>query len=290
MSNFAQIESKNNKIGIAVSVAIHVILLLLFLWVTAWKEPYPPAPEFGIELNIGMTQEGSGDEPVAEQPEENVQESEEETVEEVQDEVTDTEPADKTVESTSETESVNEVEEVADQEAVTKEDAPVKVEEKKTPPKKQTESAQQKKPVEAKKEPEKPKTNPNALFPGSSTSQGDKANQSGDQGVEDGKVDSKNLMGPQGGGSGSSLDMAGWAWDSPPRPNDTSDQNGKIVFQIRVDSNGEVISVRLLETTVSPEVVQVYQNEVSRLSFSRTSGGIAPSQSSGKITFLIRSK
>ncbi|MBK6264232.1 hypothetical protein JKA74_04225 [Marivirga sp. S37H4] len=288
MNDFAQIERKNNRIGIAISVTIHLILLLLFLWITVWKEPYPPAPEYGIELNIGMSEQGSGAEPVAPQPEESEEEVQEETAAEVEEEVT--EPEDETVESTSETESVDEVEEVAEQDAVTQEDAPVKVEEKKSEPKKKTETAkEQPKPVEEKKE-EKPKANPNALFPGSNTSQGETNNKSGDQGVEDGKVDSKNLMGPQGGGSGSQLDMAGWTWDSPPNPKDNSDQNGKIVFEITVDSNGEVISVRLKETTVSPDIVKVYQNEVAKLSFSRTSGGVAPNQSSGKITFLIRSK
>ncbi len=286
MNDYAQIEKKNSRIGVAISIGIHVILLLLFLWFTVWEEPYPPAPEFGIELNLGLTETGSGNEPVAEQPQENIQQVEQETVEESQEEVT--EPADETVESPSEVEPVTESEDVAEETVTQTEEAPVKAAEKKTPPKKQEKAAEQK-PVVAEKEPEKPKANPNALFPGTSTSQGEKG-KTGDQGVEDGKVDAKNLMGPQGGGDGSQLDMAGWAWDKAPRPNDTSDQNGKIVFEIKVDSNGEVISVRLLETTVSPEVVKVYQNEVSKLSFSRTSGGAAPSQSSGKITFLIRSK
>lgn len=36
--------------------------MLLFLWVTVWKEPYPPHPEYGIELNLGNVQTGSGNE------------------------------------------------------------------------------------------------------------------------------------------------------------------------------------------------------------------------------------
>ncbi len=286
MNDYAHIEKKNNRIGIAISVSIHVILLLLFLWLTAWEEPYPPAPEFGIELNMGITETGFGDEPVAEQVQENTEQVEQEVTEESQEEVTD--PADENVESPSEVEPVTESEDVAEETVTQTEEAPVKAAEKKTPPKKQ-EKAAEKKPVVAEKEPEKPKANPNALFPGTSTSQGEKG-KTGDQGVEDGKVDSKNLMGPQGGGNGSQLDMSGWKWNKEPNPKDNSDQNGQIIFDIVVDENGEVVSVKAAERTVSPEIVKIYQAEVEKLSFYKISAGAAPSRSSGRIIFYIKSK
>lgn len=102
-------------------------------------------------------------------------------------------------------------------------------------------------------------------------------------------MDADAMMGPQGGGSGSKLDLSGWKWDSPPKPNDPTQQSGKIVFEIRVDNNGEVIAVRLTESTVSAEVVKIYQDEVAKLSFSRTSGGKTAPQSKGTITFIITS-
>jgi len=283
MSDYVHREKKNRIIGISVSLGLHILLLLLFLWVTAWKEPYPPLPEYGIELNIGMDNTGSGDEPVASQE---TEVTEEEPVEEVQ------ENTEESVEESVETEEVideseNTTEDVAEEtveEVVSNQESPVKVEEKKEE-KKQEKT--QKEEVEEKKE--EPKANPNALFPGNNDSQGETSNNKGDQGNPDGQVDAEAMMGPQGGGNGSSLDMAGWKWDSPPRPNDTSQQSGKIVFEIRVDGNGEVISVRAIETTLSAEVVKIYQDEVAKLSFSRTSGGRTAPQSKGTITFLIRS-
>ena len=279
MSDYAYKEKKNRIIGISVSIGLHILLVLLFLWVTAWKEPYPPLPEYGIELNVGFVDTGSGSEPISgeesEQIEETITEQETEEVE-----------ATETVEEVFEqpTEEMSDTSEDAVNEVVTNEESAVKVEDQieKTPEVKKEEKVE-----EVKKE--EPKANPNALFPGNNASQGNTNDQTGDQGNPDGKVDADAMMGPQGGGSGSQLDMSGWRWDSPPRPNDPSQQSGKIVFEIRVDGNGEVISVRAIETTVSAEVVKIYQDEVAKLSFSRTSGGQIANQSKGTITFLIRS-
>lgn len=281
MSDYAHREKKNRIIGISVSVGLHILLLILFLWVTAWKEPYPPLPEYGIELNMGMDNSGSGNEPVSGQETEEIEEKPseevEETVEEEIEETTDSEAEDVV-------EEVSEPAEEVVEEAVTEEEAPVKVED--TPTEKAKETPKQE---EKEKKKEEPKANPNALFPGENTSQGETNDKSGDQGNPEGDVDAEAMMGPQGGGSGSKLDMSGWKWDSPPRPNDPTQQSGKIVFEIKVDNNGEVISVRAIETTVSAEVVKIYQDEVAKLSFSRTSGGKTAPQSKGTITFLIRS-
>lgn len=281
MSDYAHKEKKNRIIGISVSVGLHILLLLLFLWVTAWKEPYPPLPEYGIELNMGIDNRGSGNEPVSGQEAEEIEETPTEEAEE---------SVEEEIEETTESDANDVVEEVSEpaeevvEEAVTDEDAPVKVED--TPTDKAKETPKQEKKEEKKEE---PKANPNALFPGENTSQGETNDNTGDQGNPEGELDADAMMGPQGGGSGSQLDMSGWKWDSPPRPNDTSQQSGKIVFEIRVDSNGEVISVRTQTTTVSADIVKIYQEEVAKLSFSRTSGGKTAPQSKGTITFLIRS-
>ena len=69
-----------------------VPLLILFFFLLAWKEPFPPIPEYGIELNFGIDNQGSGtvqqQAPVTptptEEPAEEVEQSEptEETIEE----------------------------------------------------------------------------------------------------------------------------------------------------------------------------------------------------------------
>jgi hypothetical protein len=62
--------------------------------------------------------------------------------------------------------------------------------------------------------------------------------------------------------------LSGWRWDFEPNPPDTSNENGKIVFEIKIDDRGEIISVRTLEKTVSPEVERIYRQEVESLTFS----------------------
>ena len=285
MNNIDEIAKKNNRKGIVISVLVHVMLLLLFLFATVWQEPYPPKPEYGIELNFGLSDAGRGNEPVAnEQP---VEEVEAQVPEEVTEE--NTEAVEEQVETA---ETVEETTEDPTTEAL-QEDGIVE-EQKKPETKKEAEKAVETKEAQVqkvaeKKVEEKPKPNPNAMFPGNNASQGE-TNKDGDQGVKDGEVDAKALMGSQGGGNGSTLEMSGWAWNAPPRPNDTSDQNGKIVFQIKVDDRGEVIKVDVLETTVSPDVVSVYRREVERLSFYKTSSGTTLSSYTGKITFIIRSR
>ena len=56
----AQQENKNQNIGLFVSLGVHVLLLLCFYFISAWKEPDPPIPDYGIELNFGLSDRGSG--------------------------------------------------------------------------------------------------------------------------------------------------------------------------------------------------------------------------------------
>jgi hypothetical protein len=144
-------------------------------------------------------------------------------------------------------------------------------------------------PVEEKVE--EKKVDSKALFPGSS-SQGEKENKAGDVGNPYENVESRALYGKQGGSAGGpSLDLAGWRWDYEPNPNDNYEENGRVVFEIRVNDNGEVIGVRTLEKTVSPTVEQLYRREVEKLTFSPTSDNTIPAPiSTGKITFIIQSK
>ncbi len=277
-----------------VSAAVHVLIILLFFLINAWTAPDPPLPEYGIELNFGLEDAGSGYEQPVTQPsppvEEDQGEPEDQEVVE-QEEVVEDQPVTEPVENTS-------VEELPDSQ---QEDSPVET--------KPTEKSVPDTPVEKEvvKEPtpvtkpveEKPKEEPkveekkvdtNALYPGSS-SQGNKENTAGDAGSKEGKIDARAMYGKQGGGGGGpSLDLAGWQWDREPKPNDTSKENGRIVFEIKVDDNGEVVGVRTLEKTVSPAVEQLYRREVEKLTFSPTSGNTIPAPiSTGKITFIIRS-
>ena len=54
-------EKKNDRLGMGISLGVHAALLVLFIFLLAWKEPFPPLPEYGIEVNFGLETAGSGD-------------------------------------------------------------------------------------------------------------------------------------------------------------------------------------------------------------------------------------
>ena len=280
-------EEKYRKTGLIVSVSVHVVVALLFFFLLAWREPNPPLPEYGIELNFGLDNAGSGEtqqprptEQVT-QAQPNESESQEEVVEETpeqlpepQPEVTQQPVVEKTI---TENKTTTEVTQPAE--------SPVVKEEKKQPVKKQETPVKEKAPA-----PKKQVTQ-QAGKEAPSANQGDDVNKPGDKGKEDGKVDERALYGAKGGANGASLDMSGWQWDFLPKPNDTSNENGKIVFQITIDEEGYIIGVKTLEKTVSPQVEKLYRQAVEELSFTPTGDNIRPAATStGKITFIIRSR
>jgi periplasmic protein TonB len=287
-------EDKDKRIGWLVSISVHALIILLFFFILAWQAPDPPLPEYGIELNLGIEEDGSGFEQPTATPTVPVEEEQgepEQQVEEITEEI---------IEEPEEAE-VNEVPTVEELPDSQQEDSPVEakpaeVKETPLPVEKEVEEkpVPVTKPVEEPKEepkPEEKKVDANALYPGSS-SQGKSDNKAGDAGSKEGTVDSRALYGKSGGGGGGpSLDLAGWRWDSEPKPNDNSKENGRIVFEIKVDDSGVVIGVRTLEKTVSPTVEQLYRREVEKLTFSPLSGNTIPAPiSTGKITFIISSQ
>jgi protein TonB len=288
-------ERTDKRIGWVVSVLTHLLIVLLFFLVNAWTAPDPPLPEYGIELNFGMEEAGSGNvqpslEPsppaVDEQgePEEEIVEPEEELVE-VSDPI-EQEP-ESAVEDLPDSQQEDSPTEV--QPTNTQEPAELQVEEPEEQSRTEVEAGEQPEEEEAVEEP--PQVDTESLYPGAG-SQGNADNETGDAGDPEGSLDSQALYGNQGGGGGGpSLDLAGWRWDQVPNPNDNSKENGRIVFEIKVDDNGEVIGVRTLEKTVSPAVERLYRQEVEKLSFSPTTDNTLPASiSTGKITFIIQSK
>lgn len=268
-------EKKNEQIGIAVSIGVHLILLLLFLLTFAWKEPFPPHPEYGIELNFGMAAQGSG-QVQPESPATAVTDDISEQKESVEEQIETAEEAEVAKESTQEVIS-QPIESPVQAEPQKEKVVEKAVEDKKAdqPKEPKTESKASEKPTEKQE----------------SASQGDNKEKVGDKGHEEGKLDARALMGQPGGGSGSQLDMAGWVWDYIPKPNDTSDESGRLVFEVKVNDEGEVISVRTLERSVPPSVEKLYRDEIIKLTFSKTADNTrAAPVSTGKITFIIRSK
>ncbi len=297
-------EKKNKKIALMYTTGIQVVLFVLLFFIVAWRAPDPPLPEYGIELNFGMDEEGSGnvqpETPVGNdgKKEEPIKESKPEVKEKV-------EPVEEKI-----IEEVKPVEpKVVEEQIVSKIESPVVVKEKKEevkPAEKPEEKKVEPKVVEKKVE-EKPKINPDAVYKPStqpstsdakSTSdkagkpgnQGDDPGKTGDKGSPEGKLDADALYGKSGGGDGgSSLALSGWTWNEKPSPNVPNNESGRLVFEIKVDSNGDIVSIRTLERSVSSEAEQVCRRAVEKLTFNKT-GANVPEISTGKITFLVRAK
>ncbi len=298
-------EKKNKQIGAAVSAGAHIMAILLFLFMVAWRAPDPPLPEIGIELNFGLDQAGTGDEqPVpfttpadTESEEEAAPDGLEDVPEEVVEDQTPVENTNEPISDPTET-SDTPTEEVIDPITNTQASPDVVKEEPIPEVKEKSEK------IEEVKEKETPKLPP-VLYPNNKTgaggkdgksntaqnaNQGDKTDAVGDQGDKDGTVDARALYGTSGGGGGSSLQMSGWMWDAKPQPKDISSESGKLVFQIVIDNKGNIIRVKTMESGVSPTVEKVYKDEVLKLTFSKTAGTAVASSATGIITFVIKAK
>jgi outer membrane biosynthesis protein TonB len=297
-------EKKDKRTGLAVSTAVHAVLILLFFFILAWREPNPPLPEYGIELNFGLEEAGSGavqplnpaadtdrDEPstseseTAVETDESTMEESSETTEEVESAVTEVEET--TADDVSEP--IEQVEPITDQDSpdmVPDVEEQVPLEEQDEPEATESEISESE---TSEKDPAADGTNDAIEEQTGGLSQGDQEEATGDQGDPEGSLDSRALYGNPGGGDGASLSLTGWVWDREPRPEDSSNEAGRIVFEIEVDDFGDLVSIRTVEKTVSPAVEKVYRQEVEKLTFSPTSDNPTPApRSRGRITFVIR--
>jgi protein TonB len=305
-------EKKNKKKALVYTTGVQAVLLVLLFFIVAWRAPNPPLPEYGIELNFGLDDQGSGDVqpkvPVgnAGTKQEQAEPSKPE-VKEAKEKVKEVQEESKPVES-----------KPVEEQIVSKVESPVVVKEKKEEvkpvekpaekPEKKVEPKVEEKPKEEKpKVEEKPKINPEAVYKPNTTpstsegktsenkegqagNHGDDPGKTGDKGSPEGKLDAKALYGKPGGGAGgSSLELSGWTWDEKPSPNVPNNESGRLVFEIKVDSNGDIVSIKTLERGVSTEAEQICRRSVEKLTFSKT-GSNVPNISTGKITFLVRAK
>ncbi|MBC8034599.1 MAG: hypothetical protein H7Y03_10665 [Chitinophagaceae bacterium] len=297
-----QQEKKNRKIAFLSTAGIQVLVVLLLFLIIAWRAPNPPLPEYGIELNFGMDTEGSGDvqpeTPVGNEgdlPEETAEPEEQQTeeVKEVLEEAIPTEA--KPVE----------------EQVVSKEESPVVVKEKKEEPIKPVVEKPKEKPIEEKKVEEKkvekkPVVDTKAVYKpstqaaesdkegnkeGKPGNHGDDKGKTGDKGSPEGTLDAKALYGQQGGGGGG-VSMSGFNGFSfpevttPPLPDDAY---GVYEFIVKVDDQGDVISVTPLKRGLSLEAERKLKEVIQRLVFI-PKGSNLPPQSEGKITFKVVSK
>lgn len=275
-----------------VSITVHAILLVIMAFAFRLMPPNPPLSDYGVAVNFGYDEQGFGDvqsydpAPQGETPDAGAETPN-----------NDPTPAQENV--------TPPVEETEDNTMTTEEDSPVEIPEK---PKPKEEPKPKPEPVKPKPEPEKPKLTQeqirNMEYGGGGTKPGQpggsqRGGGSGNEGNDPGKVGNKGNPGgsldnlnyegtPGRGGSGARLDMAGWRWALKPNINDETDETGKIVFEIQVDEEGELVNIKTVERTVSPAVERACRAALEKTSFERTAAGSAASISTGRVTFIIR--
>ena len=291
-----QEEKKNRRVAMLSTAGIQVVVLLVLFFLVAWRAPDPPLPEYGIELNFGLDTEGYGDvqpeEPVGNEGKEKEKPAQEKPKEDPQPEETQEDP----------------VEEIKtqpqEQAVVSKLESPVTVKEKKEEIK-PIEKPVVEKPVEEKK-PEPKKEEPKAVFkPAESTTttneggskegkpgnHGDDKGKTGDKGNPEGKLDAKALYG-QGGGGGGGVSMSGFNgfdWPKVESPSLPDDAYGVYEFLVKVDDQGDVISVTPIQRGLSLEAERKLKAVIQQLVFV-PKGANLPPHSEGKITFRVVSK
>ncbi len=281
-----QQEKKDKTIALITSIGIHGLLLLAFMLLMAWQAPNPPLPEYGIELNFGMDDQGGGEiqpetSPGEQQAEDDTQQ--EDTSEPVQEEVIE-KPIEQVV---SKVESPIVVkEEVKETKKEVVKDKPVETKVKDIPKEEVKKQDKEVKVAEEKGTDTKKGDN--------TTSQGDDKGKTGDKGNPEGKLDAKSLYGQQGGGGGGDgfgLSMSGWVWaDDPIVPNLPDNEDGRIEFEIECDENGDIIGIQTIQRGLSPRAEQLLKDEIRKNSLVRTSSGKAPERSKGRVVFILKTK
>jgi outer membrane biosynthesis protein TonB len=283
-------DKKNRIVALAISLGIHLGILVLFMFLISWKAPNPPLSALGgIELNFGLDDVGSEEiqptEPVgSETPNEAVVTDENKPIEQQQESIDPNKPTETLTSSTDD----NNVE--------VKETKPKKDE---IVPAKTEVKVIDKKPNEL--IPASEKTNATAVSTkkGKAGNQGDDLNKVGDKGSAQGTLDAKALYGNpgtggQGGagaGKGFALKMSGWDWDEQPKaPKLNDNENGRVVFEIEVDEDGEITSIKTLERSLSPEAEKICKQEVLKRSLVKTYQGTAPERSKGTVAFVLRTQ
>ena len=294
-------KEKNNKvIAGASTIGLYAVLFLIMLFTVAWRAPYPPIPGgSGVSLILGTDDYGSGDTPLDEpvgtsEPEKQKEETpkQEEPKEEVKQQVQE-DPEDKEV-------------------VTSTEESPVTV--KKEEPKKKEEKKEVTKPVDpVKKEetPAKKEEAPKAVYnPNKSTSSTDnKTGTPGSKGDDEGKTGDKGDPrgtptgavykgnpgaggdGKGGSGGGVSLNMSGWAWvETPiaPKPSEEDQFSGQVVFVFDVDETGEIINIKKESGNLSFELEKKCKAALEKTSLYKTSSGVAPPKTTGRVTFTLK--
>ena len=301
-------EKKNRLLGVLASLTVHVLLIVLFLFVMGFTAPNPPLSEqgSGVELQLGVDAEGSGDvqQPVAitptETPDENTpvdaQKEEMAVTEQPKVNETQSEPDKPKEELSSDEESPVAAKEVKKE---------IKKEKKVEPPKEKVVKKEVKNPLAEYKAPTDSKDKKDAKESGKKdgaekqknskgVSQGDDKGKTGDKGSPDGVADSKGAYtgkagtGGEGTGGGG-ISMSGFEGFERPKinpPNVPEESYGTYVFIVTVNSEGEIEKIKPENRGLSLEAENIFKKLIQNTEFTPLNSNL-PAHSEGRITFKI---
>lgn len=286
-----QQEKRNRRVAFFTTMGIHGLLFLLMFFIIAWRPPDPPLGASGIVLNFGLDDQGSGDD----QPSEPVGSRGKEQEEPEKSEAQPTAPPETKEQPVQEEKVTNDKPAEANTESQI--ESPITVKETKKEETKPAEKPKEKTP-EKPAEVVKPKVDQSAVYspnsqktnstnktgdgkqgePGSEGNDKDKAGDKGDpRGVDKSAIyegNPGNGNGGPGGDGGFGLQMSGWNWDQQPRaPKLPDNESGFVKFEITVDELGEIVDIKAIEQTLSPEAVRLCRLEIERRSLVRISNG-----------------
>ena len=245
-------EKKDKGIAIVGTIVVHALAVLV-LFLMAFKTPLPLPGEEGVEVDLGMMDQGMGNIqpekpaiPMAAQPQQEENKKEEDIV------------------------------------TQNDEEAPA-IEKPKTPkPKQDT------KPVEQ----PKPAVNQKALFKGSNNPQAGGSEgitgQPGDQGKPNGLAGIKQYDGNGGKGNGTGYDLGGRGAKSLHRPDDDFNEEGKIVVDIWVNRAGQVVRAEV--ATKGTDIINNAMRQKAIQAAKRStfaSDPDAPEEQHGTITYTF---
>ena len=231
-------EQNNRFKGIVGTIGFHLLALLAILYF-ALSTPLPLPGEEGVEVNLGSSDQGMGQvqemsPPPVEQPTPPPPQQEPEPEPEPEEEMI--------------TQDVEETPAIEEEVEEKKEEEKPEEEVIKPDPEPEPEEVIEEVEPEPEPEPEPPKVNERALYKGKSNTDGEGSNQGvtgqpGDQGQPDGTPDAKNYEGSGGlGDEGVGYDLGGRGAKHLPKPAYDSQEQGKVVVEIKVDRNGKVVS------------------------------------------------
>lgn len=241
---------KNDRSALIGTILFHGIFLLAIL-LMGLSYQMPPPEESGVEVNLGFSDQGMGDNPSVDPVEQSANLP---TSNRVNNDVV--------TQRNEETYSINQKQNRPD----------------KTVPQPETQ------------ENNTPAIDPNLLYTGKKNtgSNEGKTGQPGNQGQPDGDLNAGNYSGTPGSGGGISYAMGGRKAKAIPKPSYDSDDQGKVVVTIWVDRDGRVINAQggsKGSTTSSLQLRRLAEDAARRATFMPNASG--PEVQVGTITYTF---